>query len=74
MTPEEIKQHAIKFITWVNDNGWIRDPFPLKEYNDDKMRYSNIIAVIDSGAEELKAFTIEELYDQFINQQPPSAE
>ena len=63
---EEKKQHAIQFITWVDDGAWIRDPFHRKEFNDDQLRYSNIATIDIHSDDKLQVFTIEELYDKFI--------
>ena len=68
MTQEEQKQHAIQFITWVDDNHWIRDPFPREEFKDDKLRYSDIAVIDIHSDDKLQVFTIEELYDKFIQQ------
>lgn len=54
--------HAINFTEWVCDN-WIKDPFPRKEFDDDIIRYTNIGSIY--GEEELKIYTIKELYEIF---------
>lgn len=58
---------AILFNEWLNDEGWIRDPFPRKEYDDDKLRYSNIAVISADSEDELSIYTIEELYEKFEN-------
>jgi len=63
---EAIKMVAIKFHTYIDDNGWIRDPFPRKGFEDNKLRYSNIAMIGIDSDEQLKFFTIDELYEMFI--------
>ena len=59
------KKTAIEFVTWIDNNGWIRDPFPRKEYSDNKLRYSNIAMIDIHSDDKLKLHTIEELFDMF---------
>lgn len=60
------KMLAINFAEWLNDNHWIKDPFPRKEFDDDIIRYSNIADVDICEDEKLITYTINELYDKFI--------
>lgn len=61
------QNRAVYFAEWISDNGWIRDPFPRREFNDEVLRYTNISEIDKDSDEELKIHTIEELYKMFIN-------
>lgn len=56
---------AIEFAEWINENGWIRDPFPVKEFNDDICRWSDIATVDAENNVPLKYRTTEQLYNEF---------
>jgi hypothetical protein len=64
---QESKQNAIEFETWLTDEGWIRDPFPRKDFEDCELRYTNIATIDEEVNEKLSCLTITELYDIFIN-------
>lgn len=61
------KQEAIAFEEWVSENGWIKDPLPTTEFDDDICRYTNIAVIDISSDEKLKILTVEQLYELFKN-------
>jgi len=57
---------VIRFAEWISDNRWIRDPLPRKEFDDGRLRYSNIAAIDIESIDNLEVCTIEDLYNRFV--------
>jgi hypothetical protein len=62
---EFAEMKAKKFAQWIDDNNWICDPFPRKEFNDNLLRYSNISTIDIHSDDKIKLLTIDELYELF---------
>jgi hypothetical protein len=56
------REAAIGFAEWISDEGWIRDPFPRQDFEDDEIRYSNIATVDMETDEKITLKTASELY------------
>jgi len=61
-----VKMVATRFADWIDENGWVKDPFPRKEFNDDKIRYTNIATIDHHSDDKLVMYTTDELYEVFI--------
>jgi len=68
------KQTAIEFAEWISDNGWIKDPFPQKGFNDDILRYTNIATIDIHSDDKLVILTIEELFEMFEKHQAEASQ
>lgn len=65
---EFAEMKAKEFTQWIDDNNWIRDPYPREEFNDNLLRYSNIATIDIHSDDEIKLLTIDELYELFKNE------
>jgi hypothetical protein len=62
---EKLVGEAKEFAQWIDNNNWICDPFPRKEFNDNLLRYSNIATIDIHSDDKIQLLTIDELYELF---------
>lgn len=72
---EFAEMKAKEFAQWIDNNNWICDPFPRKEFNDNLLRYSNIATIDIYSDNKIERYftnrsmndilTIDELYELF---------